>query len=330
MQVVPSSPRPRKRVITRRSTALRGWIGLALAASLLVGTSSCTTSANQHVTAMPESTDNTATSMVSSVPLETATTTQQIPVYWLGKSNSAVYLYREFLPGKGTDDPIVAALAAMMGQKPKDPDYFTAWSKPARLGASISAKNVITVDVSADAFSQHLDEGIAERSIAQLVYTATAAAAMAGLVDSRSPIQVSVLVDGHTAYNAFGHVPLDKPLTRNPAFLAPVWVIDPEYGASYKKLPLQVFGQGISTTGVLQWSLSTVRNGTVDSLYASGTVDISAGPGVLGQFNFNIAPTTGRYELAVYYTDPTQPGVRLGVDTKSISITDAAGNIELK
>ena len=80
---------------------------------------------------------------------------------------------------------------------------------------------MITIDISADAFGHKVDQGIAERSVAQLVYTATAAAAMAGLVDTTTAVQVSVLVDGHTGYNAFGHVPLDKPLTRNAAFRCP-------------------------------------------------------------------------------------------------------------
>ena len=330
MQPAPRTTVPWWRASVRRTVALRVCAGMVLAAGLMVGSSSCTATRNHTDTSMPAASDASATSMVTAAPLETATTTQTIPVYWLGRSVDAVYLYREFLPTPSADDPIVAALEVMMAHKPRDPDYFSVWSKPTRLGASISAKNVITVDVSADAFAQHVDEGIAERSVSQLVYTATAAAAMAGLVDTKASIQVSVLVDGHTAYNAFGHVPLDRPLTRNPGFLAPVWVIDPDNGSTYKKLPLKVLGQGISPTGVLNWSLSRIHNGAVGALYSSGTVTIPEGPNVLGEFSFNLVPPPGRYELAVYLTDPSKPGLRVGVDTKVLMVADPTGSDAVK
>lgn len=271
---------------------------------------------------MPPSNATTAPALVTTAPLETATTSQTLPVYWLGRSSDDVFLYREFFPTKSTDDPMVAALRTMMSTKPKDPDYFTIWNSPTKLGASISAKNVITVDVSADAFAQKVDEGIAERSIAQLVYTATAAAAMSGLVDSGSSIQVSILVDGHTGYRAFGHIHLDRPLTRNPAFVAPVWIIDPAQDATYKSLPLKVEGQGVSPTGALAWSLAKMSNGTVGEVYLNGTVTIHEGPSELGQFTFSLVPPAGTYELSVYIDDPKSPGRKIGVDTKTVRIAE--------
>lgn len=275
---------------------------------------------------MPPSNATTAPALVTAAPLETATTSQTLPVYWLGRSSDDVFLYRDFFPTKSTDDPMVAALRAMMGTKPKDPDYFTIWNSPTKLGASISAKNVITVDVSADAFAQKVDKGIAERSVAQLVYTATAAAAMSGLVDSGSSIQVSILVDGHTGYKAFGHIALDRPLTRNPALVAPVWIIDPAQDATYKTLPLKVEGQGVSPTGTLAWSLAKMTNDTPGEVYLNGTVTIHEGPNELGQFSFSLVPPAGTYELSVYIADPKSPGNKIGVDTKTVRI--AAQNIK--
>lgn len=288
------------------------------AALVLAG---CTALGPKEPDASMPATDATSSSaLVTSAPLETAMSSQTLPVYWLGRSNDDVFLYREFFPAQTADEPIVAALRNMMGSKPDDPDYFSFWNSPTRLGASISAKNVITVDVSADAFGQKVDAGIAERSVAQLIYTATAAAAMAGLVDTATSIQVSVLVDGHTGFNAFGHVPLDKPMTRNPAFVAPVWIIDPSEGSVYNSLPLKVHGQAVSPTGTLAWSLATMEGSRVGEQYLDGTATIADGPGQLGTFAFNLVPPPGRYQLSVYISDPSTPGQRLGVDTKTVTI----------
>ncbi|ALV44898.1 hypothetical protein MB46_04625 [Arthrobacter alpinus] len=294
---------------------------LGLSASLaLIG---CTSQGlNQQSTSMPTSNSSMAQGMVTNAPLETATASQTVPVYWLGSSNDDVFLYREFFPAQTSDDPIVAALRVMMGGDSLDPDYFSIWNNPTRLGASISAKNVITVDISADAFGGKVDQGIAERSISQLVYTATAAAAMAGLVDTTSSIQVSVLVDGHTGYNAFSHVVLDKPLTRDADFIAPVWIIDPANGSRFNSLPLKVAGQAISPTGNLAWSLAHVVGDTVGEQYLSGTVTIPQGPRELGEFSFNLVPPPGEYQLSVYIQDTGAPGGKIGLDTKLVTIAE--------
>ena len=73
---------------------------------------------------------------------------------------------------------------------------------------------------------------MAERAIQQLVYTATAAAASAGLIDSGQQVQVVVLVDGHTDYVAFNHVRLGAPTSRSAGIVALVWIIDPQEGTS--------------------------------------------------------------------------------------------------
>lgn len=298
-------------------------LGLSLSLALVGCTS---VQPGEDDATMPASSTISSPALVTAAPLETASSAQTLPVYWLGHSNDDVFLYREFFPSKTTDDPMVAALRTMMAGKPNDPDYFSLWNSPSRLGASISAKNVITVDVSADAFGQKVDEGIAKRSIAQLVYTATAAAAMAGLVDTSSSIQVSVLVDGHTGHEAFGHVSLDKPLTRDASLVAPVWIIDPSNDATYKTLPLQVGGQGVSPTGNLNWSLAKVSDDAVGEEYLNGTVAIAEGPNELGTFTFSLIPPPGAYQLSVFIDDPGAPGKKLAIDTKMVKI--AGQNIE--
>ncbi|WP_427017976.1 GerMN domain-containing protein [Pseudarthrobacter sp. P1] len=310
--------RARRPSAARRVRALLG--GVAVVA-MLAGCAAAGPIAAERT--MPAAAGTSSSSMVSSAPLETAQSATKVPVYWLGHSGSEVYLYREFLPSASDADPIEAALAAMTGQKPLDPDYFSPWKQPSRLGASISGNNLITVDISADAFTANVDQGIAERAIAQLVYTASAAAAAAGLIDGNIGVQVSILVDGHTNYNAFGKVVLDKPLTRSAAFVAPVWIVDPQNGTS-PDAPLTVTGQGISNTGKLAWKL--LKLGAPGSTaapenYLSGDVAIGAGPNTLGKFAFTIKPPAGRYELQLYTVDPTGAAKVLGLDSKVIDVS---------
>ncbi|BAS12133.1 hypothetical protein AHiyo8_04360 [Arthrobacter sp. Hiyo8] len=139
----------------------------------------------------------------SNAPLETTQASNKIPVYWIGRSDTDTFLYREFRDNPGNENPITTALRIMMSQKPLDHDFFTPWQNPGSLATSISGKNVVTVDVSRDAFNSNLDAGMAQRAVQELVYTATAAAASSGLIDSGQQIKVTILVDGHTDYMAF-------------------------------------------------------------------------------------------------------------------------------
>ncbi|WP_051388973.1 GerMN domain-containing protein [Arthrobacter sp. 35W] len=303
-----------------RAMVLAGATAVALAACAPTGP----TAADRT---MPAASGNSSAAVVSSAPLETAQATSKVPVYWLGHSGSEVYLYREFLTANSTADPIEAALAAMTGQKPLDPDYFSPWKQPSKLGVSISGRNLITVDISSDAFAPDVDQGIAERAISQLVYTASAAAASAGLIDGNIAVQVSILVDGHTDYVAFGKVPLSAPLTRTAAFIAPTWITDPQNGTN-ESAPLTVSGQGVSATGRLSWQLvkkpvtstSTNTPSGPPEVYLSGEVAITAGPAQLGKYEFMLNPPAGNYELRVFTPDPADPARQLGLDTKAIFV----------
>jgi spore germination protein GerM len=292
--------------------------GVVLALSLLATGCSSSEEPSPVDSTMPASSSGAApTSTVTSAPLETAKSISQLPVYWLGHSGSDIFLYREFLPANGTEDPIQAALLAMTSQRPMDGDYFSPWRKPSKLGASISAQNVITVDISADAFSDNVDEGIATRAIQQLVYTATAAAASAALIPANQSIQVVLLVDGHTDYRAFGQVPLDKPLVRQPRYTAPIWVVEPQEGATSTGA-LEVHGRAVSPDGSLQWQL--LKRGASNSLdvYLSGTTAVATGANQLGDFSFTVGAPAGEYELRLFYRDPNDPQAQPGVETKMV------------
>ncbi|WP_125612188.1 Gmad2 immunoglobulin-like domain-containing protein [Specibacter cremeus] len=301
----------------RRGRLRRGLGGVVPAAVLVLALGGCMAGGPSSGNgSMPASSGGSASALVTSLPLETAAAAATMPVYWLGHSGDDVFLYREFLKAQPDADPIVAALTAMTSQRPADPDYFTVWRKPSRLGVSISGTNTITVDISADAFAAKVDLGIAERAIAQLVYTATAAASMAGLVDPAANLQVSILVDGHTGFNAFGRVVLDHPLSRENTFVAPIWVVNPPEAAALTVSPVTVSGRAISSTGTLDWQLRAVGGGVVQS----GTTAIAAGADKLGDFSFKVTTAPGTYEIRVFTADPSVPGSQVGVDSKTFTL----------
>ncbi|WP_307857533.1 GerMN domain-containing protein [Paenarthrobacter sp. DKR-5] len=268
----------------------------------------------------PYSYSTSANPTISNAPLETAQSASKTPVYWLGRSNDAVNLYREFLDVPDHGDPISSALWAMMSQRPADPEYFTAWQRPTRLGASISGKNLITVDVSHDAFGGDLDAGMAQRAVQQLVFTATAAAGAAGLVDSNEAIQVVVLVDGHTDYAAFGHVKLGQPMLRDSSLQAPVWIIDPQEGSQVPDGHLKITGRGVSPTSTLSWQILKLDGNGSKNVYLSGSTQLNSPKGQMGDFAVTVNLAPGKYEVRVFQPSPGPAQLQQNVDSKSITV----------
>ncbi|MDQ0734930.1 GerMN domain-containing protein [Arthrobacter agilis] len=144
-----------------------------------------------------------------------------LPVYWLGDVEGSDRLFREFLPPPegATGDPIADAVQLMTAGRPLDPDYRSPWQQASSVRSAISTKNVITLDMSSDAFSSRLDEDAARLALQQLVYTATAAASNAGLIPGGESSSVVVLVDGAADVRAFGAVDLVGEWTRDSAAL---------------------------------------------------------------------------------------------------------------
>ncbi|MHA7277617.1 GerMN domain-containing protein [Arthrobacter sp. Hz1] len=256
----------------------------------------------------------------SVIPPATATSGNLLPVYWLGDNEGDLLLYREFIEGDQGGDPIAAAIQAMTASSPLDPDYFGSWSPASTVSASISPDNIITVDISSDAFGAGIDEGSAYQAIQQLVYTATAAAANAGLVSDGDPGSVVVLVDGVAGFNAFGQIELGGRMQRDAALIAPIWIIEPQHGEVRDQSTITVAGSAVSEVGVLHWRISAV-DGAVLEPYRSGTVRLDDGPGSPGPFEFTIALLPGEYEISVFDRPSDDPsGPELNTDTKRITV----------
>ncbi|MBT2535710.1 GerMN domain-containing protein [Arthrobacter sp. ISL-69] len=270
----------------------------------------------------PQAMTGSATAGVpsTSAPLETTQASNKAPVYWIGRSNENVFLYREFREVPEQENPVTRALRSMMSQKPLDPDFFTPWQNPKKLATSISGKNVITVDVSPDAFNSNLDEDMAKRAIQQLVYTATAAGASSGLVDSGQQIQVVILVDGHTDYLAFNHVRLGAPTPRGAGMVAPVWIIDPQEGVGVADGSVKISGRSTLPGAKLRWKILKVEGSTDKAAYLSGDVTASAEATQSGLFSLNVNLAPGNYEVRVSQIDPGTPDREMNVDTRGFTV----------
>lgn len=256
----------------------------------------------------------------TSAPLETTQSSNKAPVYWIGRSDGDVFLYREFRDVPEHENPVTRALRAMMSEKPLDPDFFTPWQDPEKLASSISGKNVITVDVSEDAFNSNLDADMAVRAVQQLVFTATAAAASSGLIDSGQQIQVRVLVDSHTDYVAFDHIRLGAPMSRASGMVAPVWIIDPQEGTDMGAGSVKITGRSTISGGKLRWQILRSEANGDRTPFLTGETTAASEAGQAGLFTLALSLTSGNYELRVSQVDAAGNGQELGVDTRTFNV----------
>ncbi|MCC3269182.1 GerMN domain-containing protein [Arthrobacter gengyunqii] len=295
----------------------RNILGLLAVSALLL--SGCGVVAATPTTSMPTPFDEAAGSLSASLsvtaPAEGKPAPGRLPVYWLGINGSNVHLYREFQPSETSGDPIVEAVTAMTAGKPSDPDYFNPWSKAGSVTASISGKNVITVDISSDAFKTSLDAGMAHRAVQQLVYTATAAASNAGLITVGHAPSVVLLVDGKAGYQAFGQERLEGQLERDASLVAPIWIIDPQEGGGTQSV-LTVSGSAVSEGGQLSWRVEPIVDGRpAEDAVQTGYAELEAPTGGTSLYSFAVDLAPGEYSVSVFHgTD------RADEDSKRVTV----------
>ncbi|MHA7189751.1 GerMN domain-containing protein [Arthrobacter sp. MDT2-16] len=226
-----------------------------------------------------------------------------LPVYWVADVDGSGRLFREFLPTpqESSGDPIADAVRLMSAGEPLDPDYRSPWQDASSVRSAISTKNVITLDISSDAFGGSLGEDDARLALQQLVYTATAAASNAGLIPGGESSSVVVLVDGASGFRAFDSVDLTGEWTRDTATLAPVWIIDPQQDVEADTAGLIVHGVGPSSEESVDWRIDRQVDGLGDGsgdaeLFRDGSVDIMPGDGA---YSFSVTLPPGRYAITV-------------------------------
>ena len=197
---------------------------------------------------------DTAASATQGVPsasdgVEKLSEKELIPVYWMQSSNEGVYLYREFAHSKASGDPVTDAISYLLNAKPAQDGWFTYLKPTDDIGVSIGADNVITVDLPQKVFSAKLDEGLAQRSIQQLVFTSTAAAANAGLLAEGQTPRMRLLVDGMPHATVFDGYHLDGEYQRDASFVAPIWIIDPQSESAFAPGKLVLNGRSVQFSG---------------------------------------------------------------------------------
>lgn len=171
-----------------------------------------------------------------------------IPVYWMQASNDGVYLYREYARTESSGDPVTAALTYLLNEMPGKEGWFTYLKPASDIGVSISVDNVITLDLPQRVFSAKLDEGLALRTIQQLVFTSTAAASNAGLLNDGTAPRVKILVDGVSNATVFKDFGLAGEYQRDTSVVAPIWIIDPQNGAQASSGKVVLNARSISFT----------------------------------------------------------------------------------
>ncbi|GAA3694650.1 hypothetical protein GCM10022377_04130 [Zhihengliuella alba] len=248
---------------------------------------------------------------------------QLSPVYWVGTVDGERRLYREFTHAHDHGDPVVTALQHLLNGMPYDSGYSSLLSPTPEVGASIDADNVITVDISSDAFRRSLDAADARLAVQQIVYTATAAAASAGLLSDETSPRVRLLVDGRSDRMVYGHLRTDEPMPRIPGLRAPIWIIEPQFGSLRSPGTVHVTGVGIDYPGGLHWRVERIGSagtGTEADLLEEpvsvdgGVVDVGRGDLPEDQFDVPVVLDEGLYRVSVWGEDAD--GGEAGLDRK--------------
>jgi Immunoglobulin-like domain of bacterial spore germination/Sporulation and spore germination len=319
--------------ITRRTsdTRRRPWApwlaGLAAAAvaAVVVGVAVTQTGGNNQPVAAPSPSASASEPSGTGSPTgsPTGTTTAPapeplsgIPVYWVGQSKTRPWLYREFRDVPDAGGAVASAVAAMTREAPLDPDYSTPWKPASRVEVTQSGE-ALTVDLSADAFSgTQVGSELAALAVQQLVYTATAAAQVAGTPAST----VTITVDGQP-YDAWGVVRVGQPTQRAQLsdVQAPTWVLSPSEGATVPAGAVAFTGYGTAFEATFLWEVRTASGHVV----ADGNT-MGGSMGTYGDFSFTADLAPGDYTVEVYQPDESggesDEGPRMFPDTKGFTV----------
>jgi hypothetical protein len=182
-----------------------------------------------------------------------------VPVYVAARQNGRIVLFREFRrqPVRGdAANQVEAAVRLALASAPQDADYVRLFATPQapRVRATVTDQ-LVTVDVSPAprAASAAPSEAEATAAVQQLVWTATAAAAVGttGSPAAAPARSVRLTLGGGTSRPLFGLVPLDRPFDRHfggdPR--AGVWVIDPAEGSAHAAGALAAAGDAVAGDG---------------------------------------------------------------------------------
>lgn len=223
-----------------------------------------------------------------------------LPIYWLENTDTGVFLYREYIEDTRHQEPIGDAIWTLLSADPMKPKRYTHLKPTDEIGVSINNANVITLDLPAKVFSANLDQGLSERAIQQLVFTATAAAASAGLVVGELPATVRILVDGQANATVFDGFRLKDVYERDAAFIAPIWIIDPQFNKTLADGSIKINGR---TTQFDIGTFYSLQRKDADGKLTVMTAQKQVNPGQInadGSFTLTTDLRAGSYRLTLW------------------------------
>ncbi|WP_404291426.1 GerMN domain-containing protein [Glutamicibacter arilaitensis] len=224
----------------------------------------------------------------------------RLPIYWLENMDQGVFLYREYATKNATGEPIGDSISYLLNEKPANSVWYTHLKPTSEIGVSMNQDNVITLDLPEKVFSAKLDQGLSERTIQQLVFTASAAASNAGLFVGALPPKVRILVDGRANATVFGDLRLADSYERDASFMAPIWIIDPQHGSTFKAGQVHFTGRASNFTDGIYYSLeSKDKSGKLTVLTADDRIPADTVSSD-GSFEFDKQLSVGSYKLTFW------------------------------
>ncbi len=184
-----------------------------------------------------------------------ATPDAALPVYVAARQNGRIVLFREFRRQTVRGDAatqVEAAVRLALTSTPRDTDYVRLFApgEAPRVRATVSDQ-LVTVDVTPAprAAPGSPDQDEATAAVQQLVWTATAAAAVATTPAPSAPARsVRLTLDGRAGQALFGLVPLDRAFDRqfggDPR--ARAWVSDPAEGSELATGAVEATGDAVA------------------------------------------------------------------------------------
>ncbi len=262
---------------------------------------------------------------IASAPMSTenayeGVATEQTPVYWAGTGEQSEFLFREFRTPTSADtvDPVAEAVVMMTTLEPLDEDYRSMWTAVESVGTSVSPNGTITVDLPSSAFANNLSADDAQLALQQLVYTVSASAVTAGLLDATTAKEVRILVDGQSEYKAFGSVDINEPITRDASLAAPVWLIDPQTGTTSGS-PVTVFGRVLPEYASARWEV--IPRGQDDPVKSGEIAQASESPASTAGTEFRIPVEVPAGEYTVRVTGSNKDGHEI-VDDHPVKVAE--------
>lgn len=211
-----------------------------------------------------------------------------VPVYYLVESPDGPRLAREFRTVPDQGDLITSAVMAMMSVPPKDPDYWTNWIASDEVTVSRTGETV-TVDVPRSVFGTGIGAAYEGFSYQQLVYTVTAAAAMAG-----TPATHVVLLENGGPGEGWGHIGVGDAWTRGAQHdvLNQVWLLSPAEGQVVPAGAVTFRGYGTSFEANFVWRITGAGVDLTEPTTGSNGMGF-------GEFEFTVDLVPGTYSVTV-------------------------------